>query len=128
MTLRIFFKCAIGGNIDEGLLRQLNSLFSDWAQGFLTVFLIALPGTTLDKAFRARKTLNEVVATIIANFKRENPIASNAATTTVLGRLCYGKDDNGQSLTDSQLVSNVMILVFAGKSISPAVCLLRFAL
>ena len=51
---------------------------------------------------------------MINDFKKENPPDSDVGQNSLMGRLCYGVDDDGKTLTDDQLTTNLSFLLFAG--------------
>ena len=113
LAMRLFFVCAFQ-TIDESLLETLHQLFDTWLKGFASAIPIVVPGSRLYKAHQARQELHDILLTTINNFKTENPPESDVAKTTMMGRLCYGVDDEGKTMTDTQLVTNTHFILFAG--------------
>ena len=112
-VLRLFFECVFGV-IDEDVLKEISHDFHIWLESHSTLIPIALPGTLLAKGFAARKRVIGVLSKMIVEFKNANPPGSELAQKSVLGRLCYQTDDEGNHLSDDDLSSNLLIIIFAG--------------
>ena len=112
LAMRIFMKCALG-SVDETLLERLSSLLSTWFNGFMGL-PIAVPGTALYEGNVAGDKALRLLQQMVDAFKSENPPGSPGAENSMMGRLCYGVDDDGKTLTDEQLVTNIRFIMFAG--------------
>lgn len=95
-TLKIFFHTVFGEPIDDQILPTLLDDFGLWLAGFKSV-PIQLPGTSFSKAMAARKRLIVTMQDKIVAFKDRYPESSHHAQTTLGGRLCYCKDEDGTS-------------------------------
>ena len=113
LTMKVFFVCAFG-EVNEELLAELVRLFEGWLKGFESVIPIALPGTAYAKGLVFKDKLGDILKNMILDFKTKNPPDSKAATSSVMGRLCYSVDDNGNPPTEDQLVDNLRFFLFAG--------------
>jgi cytochrome P450 len=113
LAMRLFFVCAFG-EVNEDLLVTLDKQFSIWLEGFGAFIPFALPGTRLYSAHVAKKELMKILLRMINDFKAKNPAGSHGAENNMMGRLCYGVDDEGKTLNDNQLVTNIQFVLFAG--------------
>ena len=50
----------------------------------------------------------------VEEFKAQNPPESEASQKSVLGRLVYSVDDDGNPPTEAQLIDNIRFILFAG--------------
>ena len=116
LAMKLFFVCAFDhGADDDAALHNLSRIFHTWTRGVVTPIPYALPGTKLYKAHQARKQLIRIMTEMVNKFKAKNPSDSPEACKTMMGRLCYGIDDEtGLPLNDKQLVSNILFILFAG--------------
>lgn len=112
LAMRLFFVCAFGDAISEELLTTLHELFETWVKGFL--FPLKIPGLPLAEAHEAKNQLTMILLRMVNEFKKENPPTSPGAKATMMGRLCYAVDDEGKPLSDSQLITNIRFILFAG--------------
>ena len=113
LAMRIFFVCAFGEADDERMV-ELADLFSKWIKGFSAPIPMRIPGTALAKAHVHKAELGRVLKEMIHEFKEKNPPDSNAAKTSVLGRLCYSIDENDNPPTEKVLIDNLRFFLFAG--------------
>ena len=112
LAMRLFFVVAFG-DVEESQLAELSRLFSTWINGLMGV-PIAIPGTALYKGHAAGKNLCKLIQQMVDKFKSENPPGSSVAENSMMGRLCYGVDEDGKTLTDEQLTTNIRFIMFAG--------------
>eukprot|EP00977_Amphora_coffeiformis_P024704 scaffold16706_cov153-Amphora_coffeaeformis.AAC.2 len=113
LAMRIFFVCAFGEANDEKMVK-LADLFNKWIKGFSAPIPMRIPGTTLAKAHVVKAELGNMLKEMVDEFKEQNPPDSNAAKTSVLGRLCYAEDENGKLPTEKVLIDNLRFFLFAG--------------
>lgn len=113
LVFRTFFECALGP-LDQKVMEALCSDFTTWISSFSTMFPVALPGTLYSKGLAARSRLITFLKNMIQDFKKLNSPDSESARTTVLGRLCYQEDDDGNRLSDDDLSSNLFVILWAG--------------
>eukprot|EP00592_Proboscia_alata_P000415 CAMPEP_0194369064 /NCGR_PEP_ID=MMETSP0174-20130528/17318_1 /TAXON_ID=216777 /ORGANISM="Proboscia alata, Strain PI-D3" /LENGTH=190 /DNA_ID=CAMNT_0039145771 /DNA_START=636 /DNA_END=1205 /DNA_ORIENTATION=- len=114
LALRLFVACGFG-DVKEELLQNLSELFETWLMGFTALHPFAIPGTILYKAHQAKSEIFRLLKEMINDFRTNNPPESDASKTTLMGRLCYTLDDNGNNmLSDQQLVDNIHLFLFAG--------------
>ena len=92
----VFLKCAFN-EVDEPFMNQLNRLFQTWLMGFSTLCPYPIPGNRIHKALQAKRQLSELLLQKVNDFRTQNPPGSNLASTTLMGRLCYGVDDDGNT-------------------------------
>lgn len=113
LAMRIFMTCTFG-EANEERMDKLIVLFEGWIAGFSAKIPYDLPGTAARQAHLNRRQLGEEVSKMVAEFKAQNPPDSEAAKTTVMGRLCYAVDEDGNPPTHEQLVDNLRFFLFAG--------------
>lgn len=113
LAMRIFFICAFG-EADDEKLDGLAHLFEKWVKGFAAPIPFRFPGTVLSKAHGYKEELGIVLKEMIDDFKEKNPPGSDAAKKSVLGRLCYTVDEDGNMPNDKVLVDNLRLFMFAG--------------
>ena len=114
LTLRLLL-CVIFEGIKEELIWEFHDLLASWAAGFKTL-RINLPGTTFYKALQAKSRMEELIGQEIADFKLKHSDGDQDAhtKTTFLGRLIYGTDEDGNRLSDDDIKSNIIFILFAG--------------
>ncbi len=89
-------------------LKALSRLFEQWKSGVFSI-PVNVPFTTFGKALRARQTLFNNLQDII-NTRRANPTDKH----DILNTLMHGKDENGQILSDSTIIDELHLMLFAG--------------
>lgn len=112
-ALRLFFIAGFG-YVDEDLIDQLHGDFSIWISGFGSLIPLRIPGTLFSKAMDARDRILVTVEKLIATFKEENPPESERAQKSMMGRVCYGTDEDGNPISLDDLKDNVLNMIFAG--------------
>ena len=113
-ALRLFFMAAFGW-VDETLMHQLHDDFSLWIGGFGSLVpLRCIPGTSFSMAMDARDRILATVESLILQFRKENPPTSERAQKSMMGRICYGTDDEGNPFDLEDLKDNVLNMIFAG--------------
>lgn len=112
-ALRLFFIAGFG-YVDEDLIDQLHDDFSQWIDGFGSLVPLRIPGTLFYKAMNARDHILVTVEGLIETFKQENPPESERAQKSMMGRVCYGTDENGNPIDLEDLKDNVLNMIFAG--------------
>lgn len=113
LALKVFYVCAFG-EADEERLRKLIYLFENWTKGFNAQIPFRIPGTALAKAHKYKDELGLVLLEMVNEFKNKNPPDSPTAKTSVLGRLCYSVDEDGNLPSDTVLIDNLRFFLFAG--------------
>ncbi len=113
-ALRLFFIAGFG-SVDEEMIHRLHDDFTIWLNGFGSLVPLRIPGTLFDKAMRARERILETVEILVQKFKQENPPGSEGrAQTSMMGRVCYGTDEQGKPMNPETLNDNVLNMIFAG--------------
>ena len=93
---------------DGGSQTAIGHDFEDWCRGLFTI-PINLPWTKFGKALKARqKLLANLEAIIVKRQQADNP------GTDALGLLIQAEDEEGNSLSLSELKDQVLLLLFAG--------------
>jgi cytochrome P450 len=112
-ALRLFFIAGFG-SVNEEMMHQLHDDFTIWLNGFGSLLPLRIPGTLFDKAMRARERILETVQLLVRNFKHEFPPESERAQKSMMGRICYGTDEEGNPMDSDTLNDNVLNMIFAG--------------
>lgn len=113
LAMRIFCRCAFG-RVNEERNEKLSRYFEGWINGMDTRIPLELPFTPLGHAHKCKQKLGQLLSEMIAEFKALHAPNDEAAKKSVLGRLVYSVDENGQPPTDAQLVDNIRFILFAG--------------
>ncbi|KAL7543992.1 hypothetical protein ACHAXR_013437 [Thalassiosira sp. AJA248-18] len=113
-ALQLFYVSSFG-QADDDMIATLHDDFKLWIAGFMSVTTKRIPGTAIDDAMKARDRILNTVDGLIDRFMVENPEESELAQTTIVGRLIYGKDKDGNSMmTRDEMKDNILNLIFAG--------------
>ena len=91
--------------VPEGLAEDLTT----WSKGLVSAPLTFIPWSTAAKAVRARK---RILATIEPMLEAERQ--SDQSSNSLLGRFVSSKDDEGNTLSNQDIMDNVLTLIFAG--------------
>ena len=105
-TFDIASKLFVG--IDGGSQTSVGHYFEDWCAGLFTI-PISLPWTKFNKALKARKKMLEGIEEIIVKRQQGEDPGEDA-----LGLLIQAEDDEGNSLSLSELKDQILLLLFAG--------------
>jgi retinoid hydroxylase len=117
-ALRLFFMAGFGC-VDKTAMHQLHDDFTLWIHGFGSlVTLRRMPlsrsRTRFGIAMDARDRILATVESLILKFRNKNPPSSERAQKSMMGRGCYGTDDDGNPFDMEDLKDNVLIMIFAG--------------
>ncbi len=86
---------------------RVSRLFSTLTNGFFSIFPSRLPWTKFGRAIAARNQLLEHIAKVVEE-RRQNP------TKDVLSLLIQARDEEGNSLSEKELIDQAMLMLFAG--------------
>ncbi|KAK9231207.1 hypothetical protein WN943_021439 [Citrus x changshan-huyou] len=98
---------SIFGHLDTGYKEILKKNYSTLDRGYNS-FPICLPGSLYATSLRARRRLDQTLSEIIKERKEKS-----VADTDLLASLMNYKDENGEHLTDDQIVDNIIGVLFA---------------
>jgi len=121
LTTHVFFHCVFGQVSDERM-EKLVTLFQGWVSGFRAV-PIRIPGLDLARAHHYKQQIFAVFREMIDEYKAANPPPSKedgklgdhkCQHKSVLGRLIYSVDDDGNMPSDQTLMDNLLFFTFAG--------------
>eukprot|EP00565_Helicotheca_tamesis_P009181 CAMPEP_0185729924 /NCGR_PEP_ID=MMETSP1171-20130828/7758_1 /TAXON_ID=374046 /ORGANISM="Helicotheca tamensis, Strain CCMP826" /LENGTH=477 /DNA_ID=CAMNT_0028398867 /DNA_START=146 /DNA_END=1579 /DNA_ORIENTATION=- len=112
-SMRLFFTAAFGG-IEDDIAQQLHDDFKIWFSGLVTPLPYRIPGTAYARAMNARDRIMATFDHWIHRFKAENSPESEKGQNSLIGRLCYGKKENGESMSMEEIKDNLVLLMFAG--------------
>ena len=110
-SLRLFFVAAFGKEGDPQMVDQLHTDFKLWIDGFGSLIPYRIPGTQFYKSMAARDRILDLCEQIVNRFKAENPGGSGRAKTTMMGRACYGVDEEGKPMALDDLKDNILNMV-----------------
>lgn len=113
LAMRIFFVCAFGV-VDSEREVKLAYLFEKWTNGFTALIPMKIPGTLLAKAHKYKQELGDVLIEMINEFREKSPPDSEAGRKSVMGRLCYAVDEDGNMPSEEVLVDNLRFFLVAG--------------
>lgn len=85
----------------------LSQLFTTLTNGLFTINPLRLPFTTFGKAVAARNQILEHLTKVVRE-RQQNP------TKDVLSLLIQAKDEEGNSLSEKELIAQAVLLLFAG--------------
>jgi cytochrome P450 len=93
-------------------VERLASDIEIWSTGLLAPPLTFIPWSTARRAMRARKR----IASMLLDWMINGPISTGAFVRErgVLYKLMLAKDENGEKLSDEEILDNVLTLLFAG--------------
>lgn len=112
LAMRIFFVCAFG-EASEERMKKLAFFFENWVKGFRTLLPFAsIP--PLSTSHYYKRELGKVLKEMVEEFKAHNSPGTDRAKKSVMGRLCYAVDDDGNMPTEVQLIDNLRFFLFAG--------------
>ncbi|OKH55048.1 cytochrome P450 [Calothrix sp. HK-06] len=106
LTFDIASELLLGTKTGTGSIR-LSQLFTTLTDGLITINPLKLPFTQYGKAIAARNQILEHLTTVVRQ-RRENP------TKDALSLLIQARDEDGNSLTEQELVAQAVLLLFAG--------------
>lgn len=107
----------IQGAALEVIFRMLGVEVDDlepWRKAYRALVLANLniklrfPGSPATRSEKAKKWIDEHLLVIIAEARKQG------GSGTLLGALVHGKDDEGQALTDEELLDNLRLLLLGG--------------
>ena len=116
LTLRLLL-CVIFDDITDEIVWKFHDLLKIWLSGFASAHAYSIPGTVFYKAMQAKAKMENMIGELITNFKQKYSSSereSEKLKSSFLGRLVYGTDENGKSLTDLELKENILLILFAG--------------
>jgi cytochrome P450 len=106
LTFDIASELLLGTQTDAESAR-LSKLFTTLTNGLFSINPIALPFTQFGKAIAARNQILEHVTKVIRE-RQKNP------TKDALSLLIQARDEEGNSLTEKELIAQAVLLLFAG--------------
>ncbi|MBX9255730.1 cytochrome P450 [Desmonostoc muscorum CCALA 125] len=86
---------------------RLSKLFANLTNGLFAINTLPLPFTTFGKALAARNQVLEQITQIVRE-RQQNP------TKDALSLLIQARDEDGNSLSEKELVAQALLLLFAG--------------
>lgn len=87
--------------------RRLSKQWEAFTDGIVSLVRVDLPMTTFGRAMRARRAMEKTLRRLVAE-RRATP------ATDALGLLVQARDEDGNALSDEQLVAQTKLLIFAG--------------
>eukprot|EP00797_Seminavis_robusta_P008116 Sro156_g070620.1 Abscisic acid 8'-hydroxylase (493) ;mRNA; f:9022-10500 len=120
LTLRVFLLAAFGKELEPNTRDVLHRDFKIWTEGFGSIIPYRLPFTQFAKSMDARDRIRKTLEEVIIQFKKDNPPGSFLAETTMVGRACYGLDEEGKTMSMEELKDNLLAMIFAGHDTTSA--------
>jgi len=115
--------CTLLISTDVGSQTPLSQLFKEWCDGLFSV-AIPLPWTKFGKALQAREELLMHIEEIVKLRQQQQTPSQDA-----LGLLLQARDEEGNSLSLSELKDQILMLLFAGhETVTSAISSLCFLL
>ena len=111
-NLTLDIACELFVGIEEGSRRSLGHNFETWVQGLFSIPL-PLPWTVFGKSLKARTALLVEIGEIIQQRKSQTANSSDTPKDA-LSLLINAKDENGNTLSDTELQDQILTLLFAG--------------
>jgi cytochrome P450 len=112
-ALKILFDTAFG-HVDQDTTKQLHDDLALWGDGLVGLAPWRIPGTPFARAYDARVRLLKTIDRLIERFKVEVPPDSDRSQKTMMGHICYAKDEDGNPLSMDCLKDNILLMAFAG--------------
>lgn len=91
-------------------LGRAQELFADFLDGLSAIFRLNIPGTKFGKAIKAREQLKILLQSVMQTRREE----SERARPDILDVLMHLTDENGQGLTDDEIIEQTIQFIFAG--------------
>ena len=106
LTFDIASQLLLGTNSGSDVAR-LSQLFTTLTNGMFALNPLRLPVTSLGKAIAARNQILQHIAQVVSN-RKQHP------TKDVLSLLLQARDEEGNGLSDRQVIAQALLLLFAG--------------
>lgn len=102
---------------DPHHISKLASLFNVFLKGVITIPL-NFPGTRFYRAIRATEAVRKELLTLLQ--QRKLALKHHTATPSqdLLSHLLTSPDDNGKFMSESEIINNILLLLFAGHDTS----------
>ncbi|KAF8030539.1 hypothetical protein BT93_E2849 [Corymbia citriodora subsp. variegata] len=100
---------AIFGHLESHYREKLKHNYHLVDRGYNS-FPTIIPGTPYRRALLARRNLSKIISGIIADRKEKRILGKN-----LLGHLLDSKDENSGTLTDEQIIDNIIGVLFAAQ-------------
>ncbi len=107
LTFDVMGRLIFGVDVNQDN-KRLGALNEQLSRGVISFPRLNLPFLPYGKGLQARDEIRKYLADVIRQ-RRASPVTEDA-----LGLLMTATDDSGESLTDEELVSQIIILMFAG--------------
>lgn len=102
------------GVVDEGKVSSgLKTAFEKFIDGFTFIFPINLPGFRYHRSLKAKSYIAGFIRELIAEKRNNND-------SDILAHFCRELDENGNYFTDSDIVENFVLLLFAAQDTTTA--------
>ncbi|OCQ90146.1 cytochrome P450 [Nostoc sp. MBR 210] len=112
LTFDIASQLLLGTSSSAEVIR-LSNLFTNLTNGFFALNTLPLPFTTFSKAIAARNQILEHVAQVV-KARQQNP------TKDALSLLIQARDEEGNSLSETEIIAQAVLLLFAGHETTTA--------
>lgn len=105
LTLQIAIKVFFGVSL-ESELKLYNKYITEVVAGSIAFLKTPLVGLTYQRALRAREELSKLLRPLVA-YKRQKP------SRDMLGQLCQSRDEEGLSLSDEEIIDQMIFIMMA---------------
>ncbi|BBD61915.1 cytochrome P450 [Nostoc sp. HK-01] len=112
LTFDIASQLLLGTSASEEVIR-LSGLFTNLTNGFFALNTLPLPFTTFSKAIAARNQILEHIAQVV-KARQQNP------SKDALSLLIQARDEDGNSLSEKEIIVQAVLLLFAGHETTTA--------
>ncbi|MBE9204975.1 cytochrome P450 [Nostoc sp. LEGE 06077] len=112
LTFDIASQLLLGTSSSEEVIR-LSGLFSNLTNGFFALNTLPLPFTTFSKAIASRNQILDHVAQVV-KARQQNP------SKDVLSLLIQATDEDGNNLSEKEIIVQAVLLLFAGHETTTA--------
>ena len=108
----VILQLVVSDELQPQKIKELQDLFSTFVASLFDLLPYDIPFSPFSRALRAR----EEVAAFIRGYVNEarDSFTQNTSGDTLISRLVAASDDEGNSLTDSEIIDTTIALLFAG--------------
>ncbi|OUS26456.1 cytochrome P450 [Gammaproteobacteria bacterium 45_16_T64] len=96
----------LGATLDEKEAKKINQAFIDAVDATLAVVRFPIPGNTWYRGMKGRKILENFIQALI-------PEKRQSSSGDFFSQICDAKDEDGNQLSDSDVVDHMIFLLFA---------------
>ncbi|KAK4492219.1 hypothetical protein RD792_003019 [Penstemon davidsonii] len=102
---------------DQEQISKLATLFNIFLKGVISI-PVNFPGTRFYKAMKATHAIRNLLRTIVRHRRAVLEQKNSIPTQDLLSHLLVSLDENGKFMSESLIVNNILLLLFAGHDTS----------